>query len=113
MDSRRVQDLPLNGRDVTQLALIVAGATLVDTSTAFYQGTSGFSGTHAIVNGNRSQDNVYMLDGVGNMYMARKSSNIYPNPDAIEEFTLNTAQYSAGVGWESGWATERSHQVRN
>src|SRR5689334_4486813 len=95
MDSRRVQDLPLNGRDVTQLSLIVAGATVVDTSTAFYQGTSGFTTTHAIINGNRSQDNVYMLDGMTNMYMERKSSNLYPNPDAIEEFTLNTSQYSA------------------
>ena len=77
VDDRRVQDLPLNGRDVTQLSLIVAGATVVDTSTAFYQGTSGFTTTHAIINGNRSQDNVYMLDGMTNMYMERKSSNLY------------------------------------
>jgi hypothetical protein len=37
-----------------------------------------------VINGNRSQDNVYMLDGMTNMYMERKSSNLYPNPDAIE-----------------------------
>ena len=102
VDSRRVQDLPLNGRDVTQLALTVAGATVVDTSTAFYAGTSGFTATHAVINGNRSQDNVYMLDGMTNMYMERKASNLYPNPDAIEEFTLNTSQYSAEMGGNPG-----------
>lgn len=102
VDARRVQDLPLNGRDVTQLTLIVAGATVSDVSTAFYAGTSGFSTTTAIVNGNRSQDNMFLLDGMSNMFMQRRVSNIYPNPDAIEEFTLNTAQYSAEMGGMPG-----------
>jgi len=35
VDARRVQDLPLNGRDVTSLALLVAGANVDTTSTAF------------------------------------------------------------------------------
>ena len=98
VDERRVRDLPLNGRDVSQLALTVPGATVTDVSTGFYQGTSGFGTTSAVVNGNHSQDNVYMLDGMNNMYMARRVSNAYPNPDAVEEFTLNTAQFTAEMG---------------
>ena len=34
--------------------------------------------------------------------MERRVSNIYPNPDAVEEFTLNTAQYSAEMGGNPG-----------
>ena len=43
VDSKRVVELPLNGRDVTQLSLTVAGASVTDRSTAFYAGTSGLT----------------------------------------------------------------------
>lgn len=102
VDSRRVQELPLNGRDVTQLTLTVAGASVTDASTSFYAGTSGFDTTTAVVNGNRTQGNTYLLDGMGNQFMERRVSNIYPNPDAVEEFTLNTSQYSAEMGGNPG-----------
>src|SRR5581483_8058236 len=102
VDMRRVQDLPLNGRDVTSLSLLVAGATIDTTSTSFYGTSSGFSVTAPMINGNRDQDNVYMLDGVSNQYQNRRVSNIYPNPDAIQEFTMNTAQYSAEYGGSPG-----------
>lgn len=102
VDSKRVVELPLNGRDVTQLSLTVAGASVTDRSTAFYAGTSGFDTTTTVVNGNRTQGNSYMLDGMGNQFMERRVSNIYPNPDAVEEFTLNTAQYSAEMGGNPG-----------
>src|SRR5713226_1654656 len=102
VDQRRVVELPLNGRDVTQLSLIVAGATVTDASTAFYAGTSGFDTTTAVINGNRTQSNTYLLDGMGNQFMERRVANIYPNPDAVEEFTLNTSQYSAEMGGNPG-----------
>jgi len=102
VDQRRVVELPLNGRDVTQLSLIVAGATVTDASTSFYAGTSGFDTTTAVINGNRTQSNTYMLDGMGNQFMERRVANIYPNPDAVEEFTLNTSQYSAEMGGNPG-----------
>jgi hypothetical protein len=102
VDSRRVVELPLNGRDVTQLSLIVAGASVTDASTAFYAGTSGFDTTTAVINGNRTQGNTYLLDGMGNQFMERRVANIYPNPDAVEEFTLNTSQYSAEMGGNPG-----------
>ena len=102
VDSRRIEELPLNGRDVTQLTLTVAGASVTDASTSFYAGTSGFDTTTAVVNGNRTQGNTYLLDGMGNQFMQRRVSNIYPNPDAVEEFTLNTSQYSAEMGGNPG-----------
>ena len=102
VDQRRIVELPLNGRDVTQLSLMVAGATVTDASTSFYAGTSGFDTTTAVINGNRTQSNTYLLDGMGNQFMERRVANIYPNPDAVEEFTLNTSQYSAEMGGNPG-----------
>ena len=102
VDQRRIVELPLNGRDVTQLSLLVAGATVTDASTSFYAGTSGFDTTTAVINGNRTQSNTYLLDGMGNQFMERRVANIYPNPDAVEEFTLNTSQYSAEMGGNPG-----------
>ena len=75
---------------------------MTDASTSFYAGTSGFDTTTAVINGNRTQSNTYLLDGMGNQFMERRVANIYPNPDAVEEFTLNTSQYSAEMGGNPG-----------
>lgn len=101
INTRQVMELPLNARDVTSLALLVAGAT-DPVSTSFYASSSGFTATAPSVNGSKIQDNSYLLDGVSNLYSQRLSSNLYPNPDAIEEFTMNTAQYSAEFGGRPG-----------
>ena len=101
VDKRQVVELPLNGRDVTSLGLLVAGAT-DPVQTSFYASSSGFAATAPSVNGSKIQDNSYLLDGVSNLYSQRLTSNMYPNPDAIEEFTMNTAQYSAEFGGRPG-----------
>lgn len=101
IDSRRVVDLPLNARDVTSLSMLSVGTT-DPVQTSFYAGSSGFAATAPSVNGSKIQDNSYFLDGVSNLYSQRLSSNLYPNPDAIEEFTFNMAQYSAEFGGRPG-----------
>jgi len=101
VDSRRVVELPLNARDVTSLSMLAAGAT-DPVQTSFYASSSGFAGTAPSVNGSRIQDNSYLLDGVSNLYSQRLSSNMYPNPDAVEQFTINLAQYSAEFGGRPG-----------
>ena len=101
IDSRRMVRLPLNARDVTALAMLGPGTT-DPVQTSFYANSSGFAGTAPSVNGSRIQDNNYLLDGVSNLYSQRLSSNLYPNPDAIEEFTVNLAQYSAEFGGRPG-----------
>lgn len=101
IDSRRVVDLPLNARDVTSLSMLSVGTT-DPVQTSFYAGSSGFAATAPSVNGSKIQDNSYFLDGVSNLYSQRLTSNLYPNPDAIEEFTFNMAQYSAEFGGRPG-----------
>jgi len=101
IDSRRVVDLPLNARDVTSLSMLSVGTT-DPVATSFYASSSGFTATAPSVNGSRIQDNSYYLDGVSNIYSQRLVSNLNPNPDAIEEFTFNMAQYSAEFGGRPG-----------
>ncbi|MCI0624573.1 MAG: carboxypeptidase-like regulatory domain-containing protein [Acidobacteria bacterium] len=101
IDSRRVVDLPLNARDVTSLSMLSVGTT-DPVQTTFYASSSGFAATAPSVNGSKIQDNSYFLDGVSNIYSQRLTSNLNPNPDAIEEFTFNMAQYSAEFGGRPG-----------
>jgi hypothetical protein len=102
IDSRAVVQLPLNNRDITALTMLVAGAT-DPVTTSFYASSAGFmDGVSPSVNGGKVQDNSYYLDGLNNVYAERFSANIFPNPDAIEEFTENTSTYSAEFGGRPG-----------
>ena len=102
VNGRQVVDLPLSNRDVTALAYLVAGAT-DPVSTTFYATSAGFQeGSSPSINGGRVQDNSYFLDGMSNTYVERFSANIYPNPDAMEEFSMNTGQYTAEFGGRAG-----------
>jgi hypothetical protein len=102
IDSRRVVDLPLNARDVTSLSMLIAGVNDPVGQTTFYSSASGFTGTSPAVNGGRNQDNSYFLDGTDNLYTITRSGNLFPNPDAVQEFTINTFQYSAEFGGRPG-----------
>lgn len=102
ISGREMLQLPLNNRDVTSLSMLVAGAT-DPVQTSFYASSAGFmEGTSPSVNGGRIQDNSYFLDGLTNVYSERFTASIYPNPDAVEEFTMNTGQYSAEFGGRPG-----------
>ena len=82
VDQKRVEDLPLNGRDPRQLMRLVAGVqidTRADvTSGTTYPGTQGVS-----VNGGRSNATNYVLDGAQNNDHYTNAPNPMPNPDAL------------------------------
>ncbi|HEX8353962.1 MAG TPA: carboxypeptidase-like regulatory domain-containing protein, partial [Pyrinomonadaceae bacterium] len=96
VDRRRVQDLPLNGRQVLNLALLQPGVT---TSNA-----TGFGGGLGIrVNGNRGTENNVTLDGSNNNEVAVGSTTgASPRPDAIQEFRLLTSNFEAEFGRNTG-----------
>ncbi len=99
-----VSQLPLNGRDPSQLALLAPGMIDGVNKLGFVvQGGFSFpSESGASANGGRQGSTYYMLDGVSNMdnYMAVNSPT--PNPDAIQEFRLISNNYSAVYGFSSG-----------
>ena len=98
VDSRSMTGLPLNGRNYSQLALLAPGATPNSGSRA----ADGFS-----LNGNRTFQNVYLIDGIdNNNYILGVDTNstqaIRPSVDAIQEFRVETSNYSAEFGRAAG-----------
>src|SRR6266481_4919023 len=98
VDSRSVNDLPLNGRNFTFLAQLAAG---VNTPQADTRGNAA-SGAFA-ANGNRPAQNNYLLDGIDNNsdtvdFLNGTNFVVLPPVDAIEEFKVQTSGFSAEYG---------------
>jgi len=98
MDSRNVNNLPLNGRNFTFLAQLSAG---VNTPQADTRGNAA-SGAFA-ANGNRPAQNNYMLDGIDNNsdtvdFLNGTNYVVLPPVDAIQEFKVQTTNFSAEFG---------------
>jgi hypothetical protein len=101
MDTERIDDLPLNGRYLTRLAVLAPGATPETTGSKDAK-TGGFS-----VNGLRPYQNTYLLDGVDNDNRQAGLTGgvdyvIGPPPDAVGEFKLQTNNMSTEFGTSAG-----------
>ena len=101
VDHKRVANLPLNGRNFAQLALLTAG-TAPSEPGARDEGGYGFS-----ANGARSLQNNFLLDGVDNNSNLPDLLNetnyvIQPSVEALEEFKVQTNAYSAEFGRGNG-----------
>ena len=108
VNGKTVRELPLNGRDWTQLAVLEPGVHTIDaqqTSGTSLRATRGF-GTQITIGGNRASQNVYRLDGViVNDYSGGGPSNtagLALGVDAVQEFSVVTGAPSADYGRTSG-----------
>ncbi len=97
VDARRVDDLPLNGRNVYDLVAILPGVTRATTPTV-----QDNQGNFMNVNGSRSRHSNFMLDGGFNNSLWRNAGNAAPNPDAVQEFRLITSNFNAEFGRSPG-----------
>ena len=106
--TRTVNELPLASRNYTQILGLSAGANVgVNNATAFGKGTLDMS-----VNGNDPGQNNFQMDGVAVANMASRGTvgDLYgiftglgiPNPDAIQEFKVQTSTYDASYGRNPG-----------
>jgi hypothetical protein len=109
-DSQTVWELPLNGRDWTQLALLQPGVSAIRTQNALNgsssnRGSRGF-GSAVTIGGTRPGQNNYLLDGTSqNDYTNGVPGNVLGlalGVDAIQEFSILTNNYSAAYGETSG-----------
>jgi hypothetical protein len=97
MESRVIENLPLETRNYSQLALLIPGS--VTTSPAsFNSGQSTFNSGRPYLNGNREQGDYYLLDGVDNNEFVDNNVAYSPNVDAIQEFNVVTTNPSAEFG---------------
>jgi outer membrane receptor protein involved in Fe transport len=101
VDQRRIEELPLNGRNPTQLMRLVAGVT-ADPRADVTSGTTYPGVTPVSVNGSRSNTTNYVLDGANNNDHYTNAPNPMPNPDALQEFSVQTNNFSAEFGRNSG-----------
>jgi len=98
IDNKKIVDLPLNGRDYLQLALLTAGTNVPPPGARF----AGFSAA-----GFRVSHNNYLLDGMDNnsnqhAAQGRTPQVISPSIDAVQEFKVQTTNYSAEFGRNIG-----------
>jgi hypothetical protein len=101
VDSRTIVTLPLNGRNYAQLALLSTGVAPAEPGSRV-EGSFGFSASGA-----RSLQNNFLLDGIDNNsslgdVLTGQAYVIQPSVDAIEEFKVQTNDYSAEFGRGNG-----------
>ena len=99
IENQRILDLPLNGRNVTDL--ITLSGMAVQTGTG---GGHSRSGVNITVAGSNSYGVQYSLDGAPHINNYDGTSMPLPFPDALQEFRLTTSAQDASNGMHSGAA---------
>jgi hypothetical protein len=102
--SREAEDLPLNGRNLTQLGLLQPGVAPM-TSGLSQAGGILRSGQAYAVNGARPESNSYLLDGVSNVDSVNGGFALPVPVDAVSEFRILTSNAPAEYGETSGATT--------
>ena len=104
IDQKRMVDLPLNGRNPTQLILLTGAATSAPggdlTGSKNIQGSNG-SGTFSVAGGQANGIN-YLLDGGDNNDAFSNVNLPLPFPDALQEFSVQTNALPAQYGLHPG-----------
>jgi outer membrane receptor protein involved in Fe transport len=110
ISSQQVEDLPMNGRNFTQLATLTPGVNRgIPGSNA--EGSSGNAETFRFgevgggalsVNGVREQFNNFLLDGVDNNESLVNSTLLFPPVEGIQEFRVTTTNAPAEFGRAGG-----------
>jgi carboxypeptidase family protein/TonB-dependent receptor-like protein len=96
IDARRVEDLPLVNRDLTQLTFLQPGVIKIPSSGT--QGLFSGMGDKFTVAGARGTQNLYLIDGVSNSDLsgnAQGSSGAYMGAETVQEIQIVTNNYSA------------------
>jgi hypothetical protein len=96
-----VEELPLNGRAVAELINTVAGASGA-TPTVITNQTSLPGSVSPSINGSRTNSTSYLLDGANYVDEYYNTNIPFPFPDALQEFSVQTSNYSARYGESSG-----------
>ncbi|HEY3040814.1 MAG TPA: TonB-dependent receptor [Pyrinomonadaceae bacterium] len=94
VQTRQIVNLPLNGRNVLNLALLQPGVSENNPG----DGSAGFFN----IAGNRSDSVTFLLDGGVNNNLLNNGVVYNPNPDTIAEFRLLTSNYTAEYGRNGG-----------
>ena len=100
VDEQRINDLPLNNRQATQLIITLGAAVYADSGDT---GSKTFwNATRISVGGGQGNGTAYLLDG-GDATDAMSNVNMpFPFPDALQEFSIETSAVSSRFGTHPG-----------
>ncbi len=99
----QVNELPLNGRNAAALTEEVAGVTVAPPASADQGDTKTFPTAITIsANGTFVGQTNFMLDGGNNVDEYTNVNQPFPMPDAVQEFSIDTNNYSAQYGQNAG-----------
>ncbi len=100
VENQRILELPLNGRNPTDLITLAGAAVPTNTSPAWAMKT----GVNISVAGGLTSGVTYLLDGAQHSNFYDATGMPLPFPDALQEFKLETSSLSAQNGTHSGAA---------
>ncbi len=99
VDRARVVELPLNGRNAADLALLAAGVTAYGSNSGDVGGNIRPRGTKNFsINGSRNNNVRFTLDGGENMDNLMNLNLPFPFPDAVSEFSVETSNSGVDQG---------------
>ena len=100
VDPQRIVELPINGRDAARLTTLLAGTNISQTSTEAGKGIPG--NFYISANGSANGQVNYSLDGTSNNDIYYNLNQEFPFPDALQEFSVQTSNFSAQYGHNAG-----------
>src|ERR1700731_708066 len=112
LGTKKVAEIPLNGRSYTDLFALQVGVTPITTSGAGNSTSGGGFGTvpaageantgQFSINGQRESDNAYYLNGASVQETIGQQAGVIPNLDSIAEFRILSSNVDAEYGSFTG-----------
>jgi hypothetical protein len=99
IENQQIKDMPLNGRDVLQLAQLSAGVTPIISGMS--SPASQWTGTATValaIGGLREDDVSYLYDGIETRNAWYGAAGLLPSPDFVQEFKVEQSGSSAAFG---------------
>ncbi|MFN7923286.1 MAG: carboxypeptidase regulatory-like domain-containing protein [Bryobacteraceae bacterium] len=103
IETKKIVEIPLNGRFFLDLALLTPGTVVPSTNNrTFLAVPSGIGSSGINASGAREDSTNYMFDGINLSDMVQNQITFQPNIDMIQEFKVQTNAFSAEYGRNAG-----------
>jgi hypothetical protein len=101
ISGEQIRELPLNGRNFTQLTQLMPGVSTPDNINFTNKGL--LSGVDTSISGSSATGNLWAVDGADNNdHGSNRTILVYPSIEAIEEFKIHRNSYGPEFGGAGG-----------